>query len=271
MALVSPHLAVAGRWARGPVIGRVICAATVSAALFPVGASSSDASISGASYDGTRVYASPFGRGGITFQAGDAENSIVIETDDSRAEILIIDEAGARVDPRFPDYEPLCNQVGPKRVRCALYQPGGIRGALGDGDDSVMIDSTGHAPVVIGGYAGDDTITVENPSEAAGSRLQGYLGADVIVAGASDDFIFGGPGPDLLAGSAGDDRIRGAGRRPRDDVNADGLRGGPGDDRLHARNGDEDLYVRCGSGEDVAYIDQNLDPPPVGCEEVIAE
>jgi Ca2+-binding RTX toxin-like protein len=214
-------------------------------------------------FGGSRVYAFPEGRGGITLDAGDLDSAITIASDDVRKQFVITDEAGIKVDGRFPQWESLCQQISQMKVRCALHEPGGIRVDLGDGDDSLRVDSTHNAPVVVGGDfsgPGDDVIRISNPPDAAASRIQGYGGDDVIVAGPSSDFLKGGPGDDLLRGEAGNDYL--AGKR-----GADAHIAGPGDDRIEADRGDEDLDIRCGSGKDSATFDLRLDPMPERCED----
>lgn len=210
---------------------------------------------------GSRVAAAPTGRGGVGLQAGNADSHIVIKSDDARNEMVITDQAGVRVNRGYPGYGEFCNQISETKVRCQLFEPGGIRAALGPGDDSIEIDSTHLAPVVIAGYRGDDTITVSNPADATTSRLQGNGGADVLMAGASDAHLSGGGGADIIKGSGGDDLLRGK-------RGADTFIGGAGNDRLEAENFDEDRSIRCGSGNDAAEIDRDIDPIPRQCERV---
>jgi hypothetical protein len=102
-------------------------------------------------FEGSRVYAVSVGRGGINLNAGNLDNAIVIRSDDSKGEYVVTDEAGVKIDGRFPQWASLCNQVSRTRVRCSLYEPGGIRASLGSGKDSIEVHSTHHAPVVIAG------------------------------------------------------------------------------------------------------------------------
>jgi Ca2+-binding RTX toxin-like protein len=211
--------------------------------------------------EGSRVYAFPYGRGGVTLQAGDADSEIAIRSDDSKGEMVITDQAGVRIDGRFPEYASLCNQVSDTRVRCSLFDPGGVRVGLGEGNDSIEVESTHHAPVVVAGYGGDDSIVISTPPDATSSRIQGNGGADLIVGGPSNDRLRGGSGPDILAGAAGDDLLSGKGGNDR-------FGAGAGDDRIKARHNDADHSIECGSGDDSAEIDRHVDPRPVRCERV---
>ena len=230
-------------------------------ALIAVIATASPASGRSGDFEGTRVHASPFGRGGVTLDAGDANNAIAVRTDDVKNEIVITDKSGVKIDPRYPQYASLCNQVSANRVRCSLYEPGGIRAVLGEGDDSIEVDSTRRAPVVVTGYGGNDSIFISTPTDATSSRLQGNGGSDLIVGGASGDRLRGGAGHDVVKGLAGDDLLAGKG-------GADVLRGGAGNDRLKATHDDADRSLRCGPGEDSAKVDRKLDPKPLQCERI---
>jgi RTX calcium-binding nonapeptide repeat (4 copies) len=79
--------------------------------------------------------------------------------------------------------------------------------------------------------------------------IYGIGGADRISGKAGDDYLWGGRGADSLYGAAGSDRLRGG-------PGADQIHGGPGSDVLFARDGEPDL-IDCGSGHDLAYVDQN--------------
>ena len=72
--------------------------------------------------------------------------------------------------------------------------------------------------------------------------MQGNLGDDAIYAGNGDDTAYGGGGDDLIQGGFGDD------------VMSDGY----GDDRVNARDGRKDLII-CGPGDDLIYLEANLD------------
>ena len=213
---------------------------------------------------GSRVAAAPNGRGGVGLQGGVADSEIVIRSDDARGEMVITDRAGVAIYRGYPGYGEYCNQISDTRVRCQLFEPGGIRAALGEGDDAIEAHSTHQAPIVIAGYSGSDTIAVSNPADATTSRLQGNSGADTIVAGPSDDHLRGGGGADILRGNAGEDLLSGK-------HGPDAFIGGSGDDRIKADDGDVDRAVRCGSGIDTAEIDRGLDPTPIRCERVIRD
>lgn len=117
-----------------------------------------------------------------------------------------------------------------------------IRGRL----TSTVVSSEGN-DVVVGG-AGRD-------------RIGGQDGADVVRSRQQNDLVSGDDGPDHLLAGAGSDRLFGLRGR-------DALRGGPGRDSLFANHDDRDAVIDCGSGRDVAVIDENLDPTPRHCEVV---
>jgi Ca2+-binding RTX toxin-like protein len=79
--------------------------------------------------------------------------------------------------------------------------------------------------------------------------IYGLGAADAIFARAGDDYALGGAGADRVYGGPGDDRLRGG-------TGSDRVYGGSGSDVLFARDGEVDL-VDCGSGSDIAYVDQH--------------
>jgi Ca2+-binding RTX toxin-like protein len=66
------------------------------------------------------------------------------------------------------------------------------------------------------------------------------------------DLFYGDAGPNQLLGWKG----------------ADSFFAQAGDDTILANSDDPDLVIDCGEGNDVAFIDESEDPPPVGCENV---
>jgi Ca2+-binding RTX toxin-like protein len=95
--------------------------------------------------------------------------------------------------------------------------------ALGDGDDSVDLNSSGTAD----GGNGADTLI----AGTGANTLTGGAGKDALKGGGGDDVLDGGEDNDVLDGQAGNDTLRGAGRR-------DVLIGGAGADMLE---GGDDL------------------------------
>jgi len=210
---------------------------------------------------GTLVYAPPVGPGGITLEAGSADNAITISTDATTQEIEITDSAGAQVDmrPPFDDYADYCDQITKTRVRCDLFEPGGIRVLTRSGDDSVTVDSTEAGQIAIYGLAGVDGLQITHP--IGRSKLKGGPGPDVILGGASTDKLDGGLADDTMRGKGGDDRLFG-------DAGADRMYGGQGSDVIDARDDGEDTSIDCGAGEDRVVLDRGVDPAPRSCEEV---
>lgn len=116
--------------------------------------------------------------------------------------------------------------------------------AGGEGDDCI---DGGPGEDLLGGDPGDDLLAGGN----AGDRVDGGAGDDTLLGGAGNDVLTGGSGRDRLAGGRGRDRID----------------GGPGSDRLNSRGGGIDK-VRCGSGDDLAFVDR-VDRVTADCERVV--
>ena len=214
-----------------------------------------------APYEGTRVYAYP-GQplyGGIVLDAGDLDNSILVRIDDARGEFVITDKAGAKVDRRQPQYASRCNEISETRVRCPVYEPGGVNAGLGGGRDTLEVDTTRQGPIAVYGHPGDDRIQVSNQRDADVAEIYGGAGDDLILGGPAFDAQYGGPGDDVLRGRGGDDRLWG-------ERGADTVSGGPNSDWLRVADSDQDRSIRCGSGDDRATVDRQRDPRPAACE-----
>lgn len=116
----------------------------------------------------------------------------------------------------------------------------------GDGDDSISIvglDSTFTGQVAVNGNEGNDS--VDASAITVSTRLNGGVGADLLIGGAGADVLNGGAGDDTISGNAGADTIRGGSGR-------DMLDGGSGDDRLDGQGSSGDILTG-GIGND--YID----------------
>ena len=114
---------------------------------------------------------------------------------------------------------------------------------------------------------------------AGPDRLRGLAAKDCLIGGPGRDRLAGGPGFDKLGGGKASDRLNGGSGRDRlrgaaggDLLNGgdghDELVAGLGDDTVRARDGKSDR-VRCGSGHDVAVVDQQ--DQVSGCEVVWLE
>ena len=83
-----------------------------------------------------------------------------------------------------------------------------------------------------------------------GETIYGWYNADVIDAGAGDDYVYGGANNDELSGGDGNDRLYGG--EGNDKLNGDSgndeLAGENGDDQLNGGEGDDTLYG--GAGHD---------------------
>ncbi len=138
--------------------------------------------------------------------------------------------------------------------------------SLGDGDDSTNFEF----PVctVDGGAGAADSVTYtvktaltilfNAPGSATVNGTQRLTGVEEVTGGEGNDTITGSDGSEKFRGGLGDDVITGNG-------GLDDLSGGDGKDELRAADGIAES-VRCGDGDDTAFIDQ-LDTP-VGCEKV---
>jgi hypothetical protein len=98
----------------------------------------------------------------------------------------------------------------------------------------------------------------EAPAFDSMGEIMGTSGRDRLAGGPQADAIFGFGGDDELRGGAGGDLIDGGNRQ-------DVIDAGPGDDRIRAYDGWLDT-VRCGAGDDVAFVDP-VDTA-AGCEEL---
>lgn len=123
---------------------------------------------------------------------------------------------------------------------------------------STVIDLAG----IQGDLAQSETLTVFgatgltaasfDANRFAGARIEGSIGADVLVGTALDDPIQGYGGADRLDGQAGNDRVSGG---KGDDL----LNGGSGDDRLYGGDGADRLFG--GAGRDFLFGDQDPNNP----------
>jgi len=203
-------------------------------------------------------------RGLFTFTAAPGErNTVTVRADGY--DLLVSDVTAALVAGSGCQPEAMV-------VRCPRAGAFGGVADLGDGDDTMIVDSAG---VSVDGGAGDDVLTGEGSGY---DDFTGGPGADVLIGGEGDDSFTDGdpddqPSPDRYEGGEGRDglgfpgRHRGlrldlaagatadgdvitgierAGGGEGDDVLAgtDGpnqLGGGPGDDVIVARGGDDEL------------------------------
>ncbi|WP_428937667.1 calcium-binding protein [Fontivita pretiosa] len=112
------------------------------------------------------------------------------------------------------------------------------RFVLGNGDDSVDLQTLDHSATVFAG-AGNDSIfgSLRRDTLLGGDgndTLLGWFGADVIYGQAGNDKIWGQRGRDQIRGGHGIDRIKG-------DHNDDTIFAEAGDDRLYGDHGDDQL------------------------------
>ena len=109
----------------------------------------------------------------------------------------------------------------------------------------------------ISGGRGNDCIE----GNSGGDNMSGSLGNDRIYGSTGKDHLNGGPGRDRLSGGSGNDTINAA--------FGGGLAlGGSGRDFINVATAGPPATVRCGSGPDVARINNNERRRTSGCERV---
>ncbi len=126
------------------------------------------------------------------------------------------------------------------------------------------ITGTDRAEKILAKEGGDDVNALDGPD-----NVSGYRGGDEIDGGPGSDRVSGGDGDDQrgngqgitdsgLFGNGGRDRVLGG--PGADDVTggngADGMAGGDGNDIVDSFDQTKDLYVDCGPGRDIAYVDR---------------
>ncbi len=104
------------------------------------------------------------------------------------------------------------------------------------------------------------------------NRLVGTNGKDVILGSTGNDSIFGRGGADRLDGDNGRDDVHGGkgDDRLQSGLGQDELFGGPGDDFANAIDRQLNDRIDCGTGEDVAGIDEDDTTTPQGGEDIFA-
>jgi Ca2+-binding RTX toxin-like protein len=132
-----------------------------------------------------------------------------------------------------------------------------------DRNDVLIGDRTSETLIGIGG---DDVMVGNSGSDT----VLGFDGNDLLIGESGNDLLLGGPGADREFGKTGSDRLAGG---PDDDF----LRGGPGHDvmkgksgidRINARDGERDVKIKCGPGQnrlEGVKWDKRLDPRPRSC------
>ena len=165
------------------------------------------------------------GQGSDTFHAGDGDDVLLIDADDTPSNI----HAGGGND--------VVQVIGSDGVALNLNQAEVEVAVGGIGND--VLTGGGRKSVFIRGGAGDDVVI----GSAANDVLAGEDGYDLIDGGAGNDVVRGHRGEDLLSGGAGDDVIDGG-------LDDDRLAGDGGNDVLIGAQGDD--YLDGGDGTDVA-------------------
>ena len=107
------------------------------------------------------------------------------------------------------------------------------------------------------GGRGNDCIE----GRTGGDNISGALGNDKLYGSSGKDHLNGGPGTDYMSAGAGNDTINGAFGR-------DNAIGGAGRDFINVATAGPAARVNCGSGNDVARINNNERRRVRGCERV---
>jgi Ca2+-binding RTX toxin-like protein len=107
------------------------------------------------------------------------------------------------------------------------------------------------------GGRGNDCIE----GRTGGDNISGALGNDKLYGSTGKDHLNGGPGSDYMSAGAGNDTINGA-------FGKDRAIGGAGRDFINVATAGPAASVSCGSGNDVARINNNERKRTSGCERV---
>jgi Ca2+-binding RTX toxin-like protein len=107
------------------------------------------------------------------------------------------------------------------------------------------------------GGRGNDCIE----GRTGGDNISGALGNDKLYGSSGKDHLNGGPGTDYMSAGAGNDTINGA-------FGKDRAIGGAGRDFINVATAGPAASVSCGSGNDVARINNNERKRTSGCERV---
>jgi Ca2+-binding RTX toxin-like protein len=193
------------------------------------------------------------GPGGLSVFATDAANEIAVRLDPGSGRYIVTDPAGTEPGNSY------CVGISSTSVSCEVLG-GRIFAAMRGGTDSLSVGSEVAGPVDGSAGAGNDRVALA-PDYPGRVTFRGGNGADLLAGGTQRDRLIGQNGKDRLKGRGGDDRIKG--EKGRDEAG-----GGSGDDRLVMSQNDRDKTIDCGSGDDRAIIDRDLDPDPRHCERI---
>ena len=141
---------------------------------------------------------------------------------------------------------------------------GDVEVVVGTAQNDVLAGDSSSETLV--GSAGDDTLIGNRGADT----LLGLEGADLLFGGDGYDVLRGWLGADRLFGGANDDRLSGGpdGDRLVGNFGADILKGKRGIDILNARDGDRDVKIKCGPGNnraERAKRDRRIDPRAKSC------
>ena len=142
-----------------------------------------------------------------------------------------------------------------------IESPNGTTGYGCQADSATRVHCTYHGRNFTAAlFEGNDTVDLN------GSRLRGKVnggpGNDTLLGNSQHNYFEGGPGNDVIKAGAGPDVIHA-------EKGHDSIFGQRGSDRIYADGGVRDRRIDCGPGKnDLAVIDRNLDPHPIGCETI---
>jgi len=116
------------------------------------------------------------------------------------------------------------------------------------------------------GLAGNDRLDGGRGNDCiegrtGGDNISGALGNDKLYGSSGKDHLNGGPGTDYMSAGSGNDSINGA-------FGKDNAIGGAGRDFINVATAGPAAKVNCGSGNDVARINNNERRRVKGCERV---
>jgi parallel beta-helix repeat protein len=177
--------------------------------------------------------------GSVTLQAGD---DVFVGGDVFASEAVFIRGDFRNADPGVGTTITLCGSMVASFAEIT-----------GDSDDDLIDATVLTVPVIVFGFAGDDTLF----GGLADDRIYGGAGADTIYGGPGNDLLVAGSGVgDALYGGPGNDRIYGSddGAETDDDFHdgtrfGDLIEGGDGDDTIWGLGGAD--FILGGSGNDV--------------------
>jgi Ca2+-binding RTX toxin-like protein len=197
---------------------------------------------------------------------GESNSAVVRLVNRSGTDYYEVFDAGAVITAQTPCLDQSQGAPNANTMQCPVNLVQSMSASLGDGNDSISVETP--LPTSIGAGGGADTMT----GGPAADYLRGGQGDDTVTGGGGNDQLIGDDpkdpanpatllgGNDSLDGGAGDDSVdgeAGADTLTGGDGN-DVLNGSEGNDRLLADGGQDDLNG--GDGVDVADYSARTGP-----------